>query len=243
MIDIDAVYGRTPLGQEYPLDDVLCQMKRFGISFALTASLKSAYFFTPESDAEHLAVCRAHDGLLPAASVNLLYGFCAADEVKRLKTLGFRAARFHNDIRGFSPDVPLFREFIAAAEDAQLPILISAPADAVFRALLPMNRLTVPIILLDQDPYSHYSIVSAMENRDNFYLDICGFNNPGMIDYLAGRVGADHLLFGSGAPKFYTQPTLNTVACSRLSAEDQERILDGNARRIFQIERSEPACR
>ena len=242
MIDIDAVYGKTPTGGDFPLSDVLAGMKRFGISASLTASLQSAYFFSPESDSAHLAVCKEHPQLIPAASVNMLYGFRAEEEVRRLKRLGFRAARFHTDIRSFDPDIPLFREFVLSAEKAHLPILISAPAADVYRALLPLGNLTVPIILLDQDPYDHYRILSTMEHRENFFLCIREFNGPAMIDYLASRVGARRLLFGSGAPNYYIQPTINTISCSRLSDREKAMILGENARRIFGIEEGETEC-
>ncbi len=95
--------------------------------------------------------------------------------------------------------------------------------------------LTVPLILLGQDAYSIHDILGVMREQPNLYLEIRGFNAPGAMEYLAEHAGIDRLLFGSRTPVDYFLPTFSMIASSGLSTDEQNRILDGNARRIFHI--------
>lgn len=233
MIDIHTLYGKTPYGQNYSFEAVLQGMERFGVDYALISSLKAAYYSGPESEAEVLAVCRKHPKLLPVAGIDLRNNFSPEETVFRLKSAGFVAARFFTEINHISLDTPLFREFAAAAEVLQFPLLADAPAGMVSAALRPMGPLTVPIILLSQSAYDNYDVLGAMRERKNLYLEIRGFTSPDILEYLTAHTGSGRLLFGSRAPIDYLLPTRNIVEYSRLLQEDKERILDKNARQIF----------
>lgn len=233
MIDIHTLYGKTPHGQDYPLEAVLRGMERFGIDYALISSLKSAYYSGPESEAEVLAACREHPTLLPVAGIDLRSNFSPEGTVSRLKSAGFAAARLFTEINHVPLDTPLFRELVAAAETFQFPLLTGAPAGMVSGALRPMGPLTVPVILLGQSAYDNYDVLGAMRERENLYLEIRGFNGPDILEYLTAHTSSRRLLFGSRAPMDYLLPTRNIVEYSHLSQENKDRILDQNARHIF----------
>lgn len=235
MIDINTFYGKTPLGQDHPLEAVLGTMKRFGVEYALLSSLKSAYYGGIESEEETLDLCRENPSLLPVAAVDLRGSFDPEEKATHLKKAGFAAARFFYEVNHISLDTPLFCDFAAAAEACSLPILTSAPARMVLAALQPMGPLTVPIVLLGQSAYGNYDVIGAMRRRENLFLEVRNFNGPDVLEYLARKVGDHRLLFGSCAPMEYLLPSRNMIEYSRLPRESRDRVLDGNARRLFAI--------
>jgi hypothetical protein len=73
----------------------------------------------------------------------------------------------------------------------------------------------------------------------NLFLDISGTLTPDKVEYaMATLGGARRLLFGSGAPATDPVAVLGMLGdIPNLSSEDRERILSGNALRLF-----DPAC-
>lgn len=70
----------------------------------------------------------------------------------------------------------------------------------------------------------------------NAYYDIAGdIYDRGLIEYIAGHVGADHLLFGSDLGWFDPTSQMGMVLGAKLSTAEKELILGGNASRLFNI--------
>jgi predicted TIM-barrel fold metal-dependent hydrolase len=70
----------------------------------------------------------------------------------------------------------------------------------------------------------------------NAYYDIAGdIYDRRLIEYIAGHVGADHLLFGSDVPWFDPARQMGMVLGANLTTEEKALILGGNASRLFGI--------
>lgn len=78
---------------------------------------------------------------------------------------------------------------------------------------------------------------AALAKRwDNVLLDIAGDIWPnGLLEYLAAQVGAERILYGSDYTMMDQQMMLGVVLGADLPTADKERILGGNARRVFRI--------
>lgn len=70
----------------------------------------------------------------------------------------------------------------------------------------------------------------------NAYYDIAGdIYDRRLIEYIAGHVGADHLLFGSDLGWFDPASQMGMVLGANLTTEEKALILGGNASRLFGI--------
>lgn len=70
----------------------------------------------------------------------------------------------------------------------------------------------------------------------NAYYDIAGdIYDRRLIEYIAGHVGADHLLFGSDLPWFDPASQMGMVLGAELTTEEKSLIMGGNASRLFNI--------
>jgi predicted TIM-barrel fold metal-dependent hydrolase len=77
--------------------------------------------------------------------------------------------------------------------------------------------------------------VAVLRRQDNLHLEACRLVTPGIVELLASEVGAERLLFGSGAPYWEVTPTLDMIRHADISEESREAILGGNARRIYRL--------
>lgn len=78
--------------------------------------------------------------------------------------------------------------------------------------------------------------VGLAASYSNVYLDTAGdVYNYRLIEYLTAAAGADKILFGSDAMWFDPATQLGMVLGADISVEDKEKILSGNASKVFKI--------
>ena len=71
----------------------------------------------------------------------------------------------------------------------------------------------------------------------NVYLDTSGDVYPiGFIEYLAGELPADKILFGSDAMWICPATQIGMITGANIAHEDKKKILRDNARKVFRIE-------
>ncbi|HWP57733.1 MAG TPA: amidohydrolase family protein [Candidatus Acidoferrales bacterium] len=99
-------------------------------------------------------------------------------------------------------------------------------------------------------PYQFGRLDRARETRDDikkatrraaravvswFHYDTILFE-PEVLEFLISEAGADHVLLGSDCPFGIGDPDpTRIVSAARVSEEDKEKILSGNARRLFRV--------
>ncbi|MBM3706511.1 MAG: amidohydrolase, partial [Actinobacteria bacterium] len=77
--------------------------------------------------------------------------------------------------------------------------------------------------------------IDIVNSRNNVYIDISGwgFMHKGVLEFVAAKVGAEKLLFGSDAGWIDFNYAVGVVVFSRLSQPEKEKILYQNARKIL----------
>lgn len=77
--------------------------------------------------------------------------------------------------------------------------------------------------------------VDVVADCPNVMVDTSGTDpERGMVEYAVERLGADRVLYGSDAPGRDVLCQIGKVMAARLSAEDLEKVLSRNARRILE---------
>jgi predicted TIM-barrel fold metal-dependent hydrolase len=84
-----------------------------------------------------------------------------------------------------------------------------------------------------------YALMPEMQQAlENVYYDTAASSflyRPEIYRHVAGLVGADKILFGSDYPVLPASRLLQEINTAGLPAEDKEKILSGNARRLLNI--------
>jgi hypothetical protein len=236
-IDINTHFGTLPRGaSDHSLATLRQLMDKAGIAAALTHSLRGTCDDHAAGNAETLAMCESDTRLVPVATLNPLRGIELERDVEAIADGGFRAVRF--DCGGWgqswSPDTLMFRRILRALAPLRLPIL--APAgDARQTATLvaAAAEARLPLVLLQAAYDVLAEVACAASELPDVYLDTARFATPNVIETLLESVGIDRILFGSGAPYYTPQASMNVVFRAALNDEQRALILHGNAERLF----------
>ncbi|MPM57126.1 hypothetical protein SDC9_103947 [bioreactor metagenome] len=186
------------------------------------------------------------DYFVGVATLNPLYPAWAKDLRGCVETLGFRALRLLPAYHRYALDGPEAGRILTLAGELGLPVLIpdelvnfrqrhfmEPEAPLGLSAIIAAARKFpgVRLVVLNGTP------VAGGEYPDNLYFEISRLRSAfgDVFGQLAARCGADHLLFGSGAPFKEVEPALLKLHHAPLSAEAQALVASGNARRLFQL--------
>jgi predicted TIM-barrel fold metal-dependent hydrolase len=101
--------------------------------------------------------------------------------------------------------------------------------------LEPLANSQTPVILASADVSLLAEIISALRRCPNWYVETSRLLASGAIQTLAGAVGPERILFGTGAPSRPVASALQTINYSGLPSDACQLILSGNAQRIMKI--------
>lgn len=173
------------------------------------------------------------------------HGRRAVPEVDRiLGELGLCGLMFENDRTGMPLDSPIMYEFMEhAAKYKDVVVFAHTAAYSVLEAPFMLEKLAKAfpeITFINGCALSDMTHCdSAWElsaNNKNIYLEISGtMYELGKIAISVEKVGADKIIFGSDAPFYKNCREIKMVNISSISEEDKEKILYGNAIKIFHI--------
>jgi hypothetical protein len=76
--------------------------------------------------------------------------------------------------------------------------------------------------------------VAVVSELPNAVIETHELHVPDAFKMLAEKIGADRIIFGSGAPRRSTASSLNYALNSELSDADKQLILAGNVMRILE---------
>jgi len=191
---------------------------------------------------------REHDRLVRGiGTVEPLHGSAALDELGRLADAGFVGVSWHHKYQGGPIDEPVTRACLRRLDDLDMVGVIHAYqiADAENLEYLDAvaDETDRPLVILDalSTALGTKRAIELGRRHDNLHFDTAMLHplgNP--IDRIVDELGADRLLFGTAQ---YTRPlqyrrsaTLFQVQHADVPEKARERILAGNARRLFDID-------
>ena len=75
-----------------------------------------------------------------------------------------------------------------------------------------------------------------MGEHPNIMIETHELHAPGALELIANRVGADRIVFGSGAPTRSIASSLYYITSAGLSDDAKTAILGGNIARVLEVE-------
>lgn len=247
-IDINAFFGHWPY---WPLpatggDDLLRLMDRHGIDRAAVTSLRGLFGDWPTANAETLALARAHpDRFIPVACLSPMTDG-GAEPLRRLVNDGFRACRLYPLLlQGYSLRSPFASEIAATAGECGIPVIVPTRPMMNFRfPTLPIDDIAdlagrfpdTQFILSGPNYLSEFrAAAEAMQAHANLAIETSCMQGLHAIARMAGMVGADRVLFGTGTLLQYPACGVVKLEQADVTAEQRAAVEGRNAKRMLAV--------
>lgn len=234
--DVNTLFGAYPSHRADSDPQTLASvMSVQNVDYCLALSTYGLYARDSDGNAETLNACRAHDHLIPVATLNPLTYWGQPDMVQNIAGDGFEMFRFFPRTQKWPLDFAPFAailDILAALPRAPLMIETTHPGDITQLARATQNY-PHPIVLEGVSPATLAEAVTVMRRAPSVYVETHALQSPDALPFLKQSVGVERVLFGSGAPGLSLAAALAYVRRSALSEADQAAVLGGNAQQIW----------
>lgn len=219
--------GRVP--SRHDLDAtrpaVLAALAAAGIDRALTGSLRGGLFDARSGNDEVLA--DPSPPLVGVGTVDLRDALTAETELVRLAGAGVRVVRLFCAEQGAEPDFPGLRHVAALTAAHDLTVLTSGDVRRYWR---PFAGRGARVCFLDVHAYHLADFVLLARDEPGFVASTRLLNAPDSIERVVAEVGAHHLAYGSGLPRFDVTPSALRLRLADLTSQDWATVSHGTAR-------------
>lgn len=251
MFDVNTAIGHWPFRQleNNTLDTLKKYLSGYGVTAAAVAHNHAAcYMNVQDANVELLRALETDNSgfFCGVATLNPLYAAWEKDIAVCRNEMGFKALRLLPAYHNYQLEDSAAAEIIAAA--AELDMLVVIPNELVNYRQRHWMETGIPqgagrlIETARKFPQAKFLFMETGFPDDpsepypeNAYFEMsrfqCCFRRT--LDKFIARVGADHVLFGSGAPFKEIEPALIKLHNAQLSDEDRMKISSGNGERLF----------
>lgn len=237
IIDVDTMFGPLPAGAaDLSVDELAGMMSRHQVQACCTLSTIGMLLDHNAGNAATRVACSEQTNLLPVATLNPQLLFTLDDLLTRLKADGFKMVRFFPAEQGWDPSYGPIRGIAEALQTEGLPMMIGVErTGSASRIVGALANHPGPLILAGVDETTVAEAVSLMRQNDHLYLSTANLVAVGLVKQVIDSVGADRLLYGSGAPSRPMASALGVLKFADLADEQRTAVLGGNAHKLFGV--------
>lgn len=235
--DVNTLFGAYPAQHADSSAETLTEaMRAQEVQWCLALSTQGVFHLAAEGNAETLRACRAHDHLIPVATLNPVHFWGQEGLVEGLAENAFEMIRFFPHRQGWPLEfAPFLRLLSVIGRQERMPIMVhvSERGEATRLARL-LEDFPHPVVLEGVSSDTLAEAMTLMRVHENLYVETHALHAPHALPLLRDVVGIERALFGSDAPGRSLAAALRSVRTSGLSEADQNAVLGGNAQRIWQ---------
>jgi predicted TIM-barrel fold metal-dependent hydrolase len=242
IIDINARFGSYPSRYKTTsADDLVADAQLHKVSKTCVVSTTGAFYNDSEGNMETQNACvKYSDDLTPIATLNPKTSLVPKDSAAAVINGDFKAVRFFPHEQGWPIDFAPFAELLSTIAEANLPTIVncSKPGDATALAKYASKYFcngSTPVILESITMDTFAEALSAMRSCKELMIETHAIRFPDGLPLLRDSIGAERILFGSGASAQSLGATLQYVTSSRLSDSEKELVLGRNAVSVLGI--------
>lgn len=237
IIDINTMFGPMPThATDLSVEDLARMMERHRVRSCFTLSTVGMLLDHNVGNAATRAACAENPALLPVATMNPQTWFGGEGPFTRFAADGYRMARFFPNVQGWEPDYAPFAALSVRLEAERLPVMVEANRPGMAsRTVQALLNHPARIILSGVDERCAAEAVALMRRHETVYIETSDLLATGLLRHVVEAVGADRVLYGSGAPSRPMAGGLQVVRHSGLSEADCARVLGANARELLRI--------
>lgn len=244
-IDFRVFAGQCYDGKMQMKDDLLRSMDAQGIDMALVCPFKPVFYDLNKANqyvAE--AAARHADRLLFAARVDPWQPTAADQLTQMIQKFGARALFLHPWEENFRVDMEPVHWLMRIARDSQIPVIIAAGYPWVSEALqilsVSLRWQGTPIVMtnggqINISGLGQADATLALSQSPDLYIDTAGIYRQDFIEETVAVFGAERVLFGSGAPYFDQRYEIKRLQVAKVTEEQRELMLCGNAKRLLKV--------
>ncbi len=235
--DVNTLFGAYPAQHADSSPETLVEaMRANGIDWGLALSTYGLFHQAEAGNDETMKACRAHDHLIPVATLNPVHFWGQDGLVESVAENEFEMVRFFPHLQGWPLEfAPFLRILSTLGRLPRMPIMVSVDrrGDATQLGRL-LDDFPHAVVLDGVSPDTLSEAILLMRVYENLYVETHALSAPYALPLLRDTVGISRVLFGSDAPGRSPAAALRYVRASGLSAADQEAVLSGNAQAIWQ---------
>ncbi|MFW6049214.1 MAG: amidohydrolase family protein [Candidatus Bipolaricaulota bacterium] len=246
IIDINSYFGSWPYWsiENRDLDQVLSLCGKHGISATCISSLRAVLLDWTEGNKETLGAYRDHqEEVIPFMTVSPFWVDNPLDLLEEYYDNGMKGLRLFPSFQNYS--IATYREFVELIEwanDHRLPISFSMrlfmnwglPVANIHDIEIVAKRAPdSPIIVNGVNWGEIMAVLPLIEKYENVHFGISCLALRRGFNLLLKTAGPSRVLFGTSLPFQDPGPVLQNVTNLPVKESEVEKILGGNALRIF----------
>ena len=188
---------------------------------------------------EALRTSPHHDMFVPCAYINPnLYNSVEELEIA-VKKYGFRGMKLMPTTHRYNIDCVVTHPVMEKARELKIPVTIHSSSEGAYPRLIGKLAEAFPDvpIIMDHSGYRYFrnEALEVGGRHENIYFGLSLVTEPGYIDEIATRIGADRLIFGSNAAGGIPKIGLMVFEYTRLTKEQKEMALEENLARLLNL--------
>lgn len=215
---------------------LLALLDRHRVLAAAALNVSALHHDAPQGNRETLALCQGHPRLYPAFVLDPRLPGPIAQDTTGARLLCLLPATQQYPA-AFAPIRRLLRSLKETGRSVPLLFEASRPGDATaFATLLGEAGYDAPVLLSDVSSAHGATLAEALavaHEFSNVLVATDGLRGVGEVGVAVRALGANRIVFASGAPDCSLGASLALVRHARLSPSDEAQILGGNARRLL----------
>lgn len=229
--DVDVMFGAWPSGPaDFPLADVRERLARSTVANGLALSTRGALFDDERGNAETVEALAGCPELHPVGTVNLRDAVYAERRLDWLSAHGVRFLRLFPALQGVAPGSPGLEHTVTEAVARGLVVML----DGDPRAYGPSLRgRGATVVFLDLHAYLVADFVLMAREEPGFLATTRMLSGPDSLERVVDAVGAEHLVFGSGMPRYDLSPATLRLRYAAITAEQRRLIAGDNVARLL----------
>ena len=237
IIDVNTMFGPMPTGAaDLSVDELTGMMKTHGVRAACTLSTVGLLLDHGAGNSATKAACGETNNLMPVATVNPQTYFGDDAGLSRFKADGFKMVRFCPDLQGwdaaYAPMVVLAKRL----EVEGLPIMVDVGRPGVATRLVQaLVAHPASLILAGVDETMVAETIALMRAHGRVFVETSRLIAVGAIRQIVESVGAERILYGSGAPLQPMASVLGVLRHAGLSDQQRAQVLGGNAKGLLGV--------
>lgn len=236
IIDANTMFGVHPTHRlDMSVERLVREMDRNHITASLSLSADGVFHNYSVGNAVTLEAARANNRLVPIATVNPKSYFGTPSDIQAIRSQGFRIVKFHPTEQDWPLDSAVFVDILTQLALLKLPIMVHVPRVGQPTAIARITAsYPAPVILCSISLPTLSEALAVMTSQPNIFMETHELHVPGALKMVADRIGADRIVFGSGAPRRSIAGSLHYVLSSDLTDDEKQLVLAGNIRRILE---------
>lgn len=238
LIDVNASFGGRETIQHFRLETMLEQLNRIPCRVAFVSSNHGA--IDPGFANDHvLSLCQRPENawLRPVCAIHPRDLVLWRGEVDRCLAAGVRLFRLYPTQGAWPVDSVFMEQIVNRLKGTGAVLMIDAltPGHPSKVAALTAEA-AIPVIFTDARYFPLSELLPVAEKYPHVFIETSRLTSPEAVELCVKTIGADRIVFGSGAARYPAWVAWQVLERADISAEDREAIAWKNAARLLEVD-------